>query len=157
MLLKSSLLILFICNLFSKSLLEVSILFLVGVIFNLIYNKDIFKHLKKLKFFFFFYFTTCIVQLFYMQEGEVLFKIYKFYITKEGVEAFGINFLRIFNLLLLSWIINSKNLLKGRFVKYQNVIENVMDLVPEVLKLFKKRMKIKWFFRHILNQIKVKI
>ncbi|MCJ8343377.1 MAG: energy-coupling factor transporter transmembrane protein EcfT [Cetobacterium sp.] len=157
MLLKSSLLILFICNLFSKTLNEVSILFVLGLILNFIYNKNLYKSIKKIKFFLIFYLTTCLVQLFYVQEGEVLFKIYKIYITKEGMVNFGISFLRIFNLLFLSWVVNSQKLFNGRFAGYQQVVENVMDLVPEVFKLFKKKMKIKWFFRHILNQIKVKI
>ncbi|MBC2856590.1 MAG: hypothetical protein RR191_00515 [Cetobacterium sp.] len=157
MLLKSSLLLLFLANIFSKNIKALTILFVIGIVLNLIYNKELLKSLKKMRFLFFFYFTTCIFQLFYIQEGEVILKIYNMYITREGLENFGINFFRIFNLLSLSWIVNSKNLLKGRFSSYQNVIENVMDLVPEVMKLFKKRMKIKWFFRHILNQIKVKI
>ncbi|WP_288217633.1 hypothetical protein [uncultured Fusobacterium sp.] len=58
--------------------------------------------------------------------------------------------------MLLSWIVTTKKLLNGKFNKYQNVIENVIDLVPQALVMIKKRMKIKWFFRYILKQIRVK-
>lgn len=157
MLLKSSVFILFFFNIFGKSFETLTAVFIAEIILNLIFNKNLKNSLKKIKFFFFFYLTTCIVQIFYIQEGEVLFKVFNIYVTKEGMLNFGINFIRIFNLLMLSWIINAQHILKGRFSAYQNVIENVMSLVPEALQLFKKRMKIKWFFRHILNQIKVKI
>ncbi|WP_349291726.1 MULTISPECIES: hypothetical protein [unclassified Fusobacterium] len=99
---------------------------------------------------------TCLLQIFYTQEGRVIFKIYKFYITEEGMRNFTLNFLRIYNLMLLSWIVTTKKLLNGKFNKYQTVIENVIDLVPQALVMVRKRMKIKWFFRYILEQIKVK-
>ena len=127
------------------------------LLLNIILNKELKNNLNKMKFLFFLYFSTCLIQLFYKQEGRVLFKIANFYITEEGMFNFLLNFLRIFNLLMISWIVSAKKIVRGKFNKYQKVIETVIDLVPQALVLIKKRMRIKWFFRHILKQIKVKI
>lgn len=157
MLLKSSLFILLLSNIVIDNIKVMMGITFILFIMNIILNKDFKKNIGKMKFLFFLYFTTCLIQLFYMQEGRVLFKIENFYITEEGVFNFLLNFLRIFNLLLISWIVSAKNIINGKFNKYQHVIENVIDLVPQALLLIKKRMKIKWFFRHILKQIRVKI
>jgi len=53
----------------------------------------------------------------------------------------------------MSWLINEMKLLTGRFSKYQKIIDTVIDLVPEVFVLFKKRMKTKNFTRYILKDI----
>lgn len=127
------------------------------LLLNITLNKDLKNNLNRMKFLFFLYFSTCLIQLFYKQEGRVLFKIANFYITEEGMFNFLLNFLRIFNLLMISWIVSAKKIVSGKFNKYQKVIETVIDLVPQALVLIKKRMRIKWFFRHILKQIKVKI
>ena len=66
---------------------------------------------------------------------------------------FAINFIRILNLILMSWLINEMKLLTGRFSKYQKIIDTVIDLVPEVFILFKKKMKAKNFTRYILKDI----
>ena len=82
-----------------------------------------------------------------------VFKFYNFYITQEGLINFGVSFIRILNLILMSWLINEMKLLTGRFSKYQKIIDTVIDLVPEVFTLFKKRMKAKNFTRYILKDI----
>ncbi len=154
--LRSSLFILLLLNIFCSNLyyIGISTILLIGI--NLKYNKELNKHVKRVRFLFFFYFVTCLLQIFYTQEGEVIVKIYNFYLTKEGVINFILNFLRILNLLLLSWVVSTQKILVGRFVKYQNIIETVIELVPEAIQLIKKRMGIKRFFRYILKQIKVK-
>lgn len=157
MLLKSSLIFLLLSNIFINNLKIMSIITLILLFMNILLNKDLKANLSRMKFLFFLYFTTCLVQLLYKQEGKVLFKILNFYITEEGMFNFLLNFLRIFNLLMISWIISAKKLISSKFNKYQKVIETVIDLVPQALVLIKKRMRIKWFFRHILKQIKVKI
>ncbi|MGL4688237.1 MAG: hypothetical protein ACRCVS_06055, partial [Fusobacteriaceae bacterium] len=91
------------------------------------------------------------------QEGEVFFKIFGVYITRQGLNEFLLSFLRILNLLMLSWIASYSKIFGKGLGKYQRVIENVIFLIPQVINLFKKKMKLKWFFRHILKQIKVKI
>ncbi len=157
MLLKSSLLALFIANILLDDL---AYIFLVGIIIltiNILKNKSLIKNLKKIKFLILFYMGSCFIQLFYLQEGQILYKIGSFYLTKIGVTTVAINFLRILNLLMISWLINAKSLLRGPFKRYQEIGECVVEMVPEVFQLFKGRMKLKWFFRHILKQIKVKI
>lgn len=154
--LKSSLLILFLINIYFNQLTIITAGTLVVIVLNMIYNKDLEKNLKNLKLFLIFYSTTFFFQFMLNQEGEVLFKIFNFYITRAGVYGFFINFFRVFNLLLLSWIVTSQKLFNNNFGKYQRVIENVMSLVPEVITAFKKRIKLKWFFRHILKQVKIK-
>ena len=157
MLLKSSLLLLLLSNIFINNLKFMCGISVILLLLNIMLNKELKNNLSKMKFLFFLYFSTCLIQLFYKQEGRVLFKIANFYITEEGMFNFLLNFLRIFNLLMISWIVSAKKIVRGKFNKYQKVIETVIDLVPQALVLIKKRMRIKWFFRHILKQIKVKI
>lgn len=157
MLLKSSLLLLLLSNIFINNLKFMCGISVILLLLNIILNKELKNNLSKMKFLFFLYFSTCLIQLFYKQEGRVLFKIANFYITEEGMFNFLLNFLRIFNLLMISWVVSAKKIVRGKFNKYQKVIETVIDLVPQALVLIKKRMRIKWFFRHILKQIKVKI
>lgn len=154
--LRSSLLILLLLNIFCSNIYYIGISTILLFWINLRYNKDLIKNIKRVKFLFFFYFMTCLLQIFYTQEGEVILKFYNFYLTKEGVINFILNLLRIFNLLLLSWVVSTQKFLTGRFIKYQKIIETVIELVPEALLLIKKRMGIKRFFRYILEQIKVK-
>lgn len=154
--LKSSLLILFVLNLFVKNMTVLGVLLFIGVVLNIIFNKELLKHLKKLKFLIFIYLTTFLAQIYYHQEGEVLFKIYSIYVTKGGILNFASSFLRIINLILLSWLVNTQNILPKSLSSYQRIIEDVIELIPEVFKIFKSKRKIKWFFRYILSQIKIK-
>lgn len=154
--LKSSLLILFVLNLFVKNMTVLGILFFIGILLNVVFNRNLLKHVKKLKFLIFIYLTTFLAQIYYHQEGEVLLKIYSIYITKGGILNFASSFLRIINLILLSWLVNTQNILPKSLYSYQRVIEDVIELIPEVFKIFKSKRKIKWFFRYILSQIKIK-
>ena len=153
MLLKSSLFILLLVNIFTSNLLILSSILLVVLILNLCLNKNLKKHSRQLKVLLFFYLSTFLVQLYYGQQGKVLFKFYNFYLTEEGLMNFGVSFIRILNLILMSWLINEMKLLTGRFSKYQKIIDTVIDLVPVVFVLFKKKMKAKNFTRYILKDI----
>lgn len=154
--LKSSLLILFLVNIYFNKLPIIVFATILIAVLNLIFNKNLKKNFKNLKLFLIFYSTTFLFQFMLNQEGEVLFKIFNFYITRAGLNGFFINFFRVFNLLMMSWIVTSQKIFNDSFGKYQRVIENVISLVPEVITAFKKRIKLKWFFRHILNQVKIK-
>lgn len=156
MLLKSSLLILFLFNVYLSNPIDMGTIFLIVLMINIVKNKKLKENLKKMKFLFIFYMGTCFFQLLYLQEGEVLYRIFNFYITKPGVTRVFVNLMRIINLIMISWLVNSGNMLRGPLKKYQLVGECVMELVPEVFSLFKRRMSPKWFFRHILKQIKIK-
>ena len=153
MLLKSSLFILLLVNIFTSNLIILSAILIIVLILNLTLNKNLKKHSKQLKVLLFFYLSTFLIQLYYGQQGKVIFKFYNFYITQEGLINFGVSFIRILNLILMSWLINEMKLLTGRFSKYQKIIDTVIDLVPEVFILFKKRMKSKSFTRYILKDI----
>lgn len=133
-----------------------TVLLIAEVVLNILFNKELLKHLKKLKFLIFIYLTTFLAQIYYHQEGEVLFKIYSIYVTKGGILNFASSFLRIINLILLSWLVNTQNILPKSLSSYQRVIEDVIELIPEVFKIFKSKRKIKCFFRYILSQIKIK-
>ncbi|MGL4358635.1 hypothetical protein [Cetobacterium sp.] len=154
--LKSSLLVLFILNLLIKDMRVLGVLLFVGVLLNIFLNKELLKHLKKLKFLLFIYLTTFLAQIYYNQEGEVFFKIYNIYVTKGGILNFASSFLRIINLILLSWLVNTQKVLPKSLASYQQIVEDVIELIPEVFKIFKSKRKIKWFFRYILSQIKIK-
>lgn len=154
--LKSSILALLVVSIFTDDLKFIAVIFLLAIVLNMIYNKNLFENIKRIKILFLLYLITSIFQLFYKQEGKIILKIYNFYLTQEGIIGFIKNYIRIINLILISWIINSQNIFKGRFKKYQNIIENVINLIPEVFTLVKKKMKLKYFFRYILKQITVK-
>lgn len=154
--LKSSILALLVVSIFIDDLKFIAVIFLLAIVLNMIYNKNFFENIKRIKILFLLYLITSIFQLFYKQEGKIILKIYNFYLTQEGIIGFIKNYIRIINLILISWIINSQNIFKGRFKKYQNIIENVINLIPEVFTLVKKKMKLKYFFRYILKQITVK-
>ncbi len=143
-------------NIFINNLVYIGIVTVILFLLNLKYNRNLKENIGRVKFLFFLYFITCFLQIFYTQEGEVLFKISKFYITKEGMYNFFLNFMRVFNLLLLSWLVVAQKLISTKFNRYQNIIETVIELVPQAILLIKKRMRIKWFFRYILKQIRVK-
>ena len=104
MLLKSSLFLLLLSNIFINNLKIMCGISIILLLLNITLNKDLKNNLNRMKFLFFLYFSTCLIQLFYKQEGRVLFKIANFYITEEGMFNFLLNFLRIFNLLMISWI-----------------------------------------------------
>ena len=138
MLLKSSLFILLLVNIFTSNLIILSAILIVVLILNLTLNKNLKKHARQLKILLFFYLSTFLIQLYYGQQGKVLFKFYNFYITQEGLINFGVSFIRILNLILMSWLINEMKLLTGRFSKYQKIIDTVIDLVPVVLYYLKR-------------------
>lgn len=154
--LRSSLFILLLLNIFLNNLLYIGVTTIILFLLNLKYNKNLRENIGRVKFLFFLYFITCFLQIFYTQEGEILFKISKFYVTKEGMYNFFLNFMRVFNLLLLSWLVVAQKLINTKFNKYQKIIETVIELVPQAILLIRKRMRIKWFFRYILKQIRVK-
>ena len=154
--LRSSLFILLLLNIFLNNLLYIGVTTIILFLLNLKYNKNLRENIGRVKFLFFLYFITCFLQIFYTQEGDVLFKISKFYVTKEGMYNFFLNFMRVFNLLLLSWLVVAQKLINTKFNKYQKIIETVIELVPQAILLIRKRMRIKWFFRYILKQIRVK-
>lgn len=89
------------------------------------------------------------------QEGEVILKIFGVYLTKEALINFLSNFVRVMNFIVVSWLIKGDSVLFNKLGRYKKVIENVVELVPEVFVLFKKRLKIKSFLRHILTSIKL--
>ena len=154
--LRSSLQMFVLLNIFLNNLLYIGVTTIILFLLNLKYNKNLRENIGRVKFLFFLYFITCFLQIFYTQEGEVLFKISKFYVTKEGMYNFFLNFMRVFNLLLLSWLVVAQKLINTKFNKYQKIIETVIELVPQAILLIRKRMRIKWFFRYILKQIRVK-
>lgn len=154
--LKSSLMILFLLNIFIKEIKFQSCLVIIILILNIFLNKNLLIDLKKIRFLIYIYILSFLVQIYYNQQGEVIFKIFNLYITKSGVVNFLSNFFRILNLIMISWLINMKKKWPKFLREYQEIFENVIDLAPEVFILIKKRMKLKWFFRYILRQIKIK-
>lgn len=148
--------IIFAINLFFQDWRTLSLSFLFLLCWNIAYNSQFKQQLKRIWILFFFYLSTFVIQLYYHQEGKVLVQLFGFYITLEGIQQFLGNFLRILNLILLSWIVANQKIFHGRFARYQEIIETVIEFVPQVFILFRKKMKIKWFFRYILKKIQEK-
>ncbi len=157
---KSSLIIIFfLLNLYFDKIKSMSALTLILIFICFFTNKNFLQTLlsKKIRIFFIFYFLTFLVQIFFNQDGKVLWKIYSIYITEEGVLKFVVNFLRVLNLFFISSWIDYSKIFIGPLSKYQKIINNVIFFVPEVFIILKRKTKVKWFVRHILKQIMIKI
>ncbi len=157
MLLKSSIIITLLLTVITSNIYILTTIAGLMIISNLLFNKTLKNDLKKIKYVFFLYLITIIFQLFMVQEGKVIIKIYNIYITWDGVFRIGTNFLRIFDLLLVSWLINAQSIFTGRLKRYNELIDIIIELVPEIFVLFKKKMRFNYFFKHILKQIQGKI
>lgn len=148
--------LLFSVNLFFQEWKILTVSFGILVFWNIMSNRQWKQNLKRIWILFFFYFSTFLLQFYYHQEGKVLFQVFHFYVTEEGVIQFLGNFLRILNLVLLSWIVSSQKIFYGHFAQYQEIVEEVIEFVPQVFILFRKRMKVNYFFRYILKKIKLR-
>lgn len=155
MLLNSILLISFLASIVLNNLKIILVIFFLELFLNIFFNKNLKKNLKKIKFLVIIYLGTFLIQIFSMQEGEVLFKIGNIYITKDGLENITVNFLRIINLIMMSWLLDKNTPLFNIFGKYKKITEDVIELVPEVFVMFRNKMKLKSFFKHILKKIKI--
>ena len=140
MLLNSILLILFLANIILNNIKVIGAVFFGELLLNMFLNPNL---------------GTFIIQILSVQEGEVLFKVFSIYITKTAVFNFAVNFMRIINLIMLSWLVSKKSSIFNHFGEYKRVMENVVELVPEVFVIFRKRMRLKNFFRHIFKKIKI--
>lgn len=155
MLLNSILTVLFLTSIILDDIRVIGTVFILELFLNIILNKNLKNNIKKLRILIYIYLGTFIIQILSVQEGEVLFKVFNIYITKTAVLNFAVNFMRIINLIMLSWLLNKKCSIFDRFGEYKRVIENVIELVPEVFVMFRKRMRLKSFFRHIFKKIKI--
>ncbi len=155
MLLNSILTVLFLTSIILDDIRVIGTVFILELFLNIILNKNLKNNIKKLRILIYIYLGTFIIQILSVQEGEVLFKVFNIYITKTAVLNFAVNFMRIINLIMLSWLLNKKCSIFDYFGEYKRVIENVIELVPEVFVMFRKRMRLKSFFRHIFKKIKI--
>lgn len=155
MLLNSILLILFLANIILNNIKVIGAVFFGELLLNMFLNPNLKNNIKKLKVLIYIYLGTFIIQILSVQEGEVLFKVFSIYITKMAVLNFAVNFMRIINLIMLSWLVSKKSSIFNHFGEYKRVMENVVELVPEVFVIFRKRMRLKNFFRHIFKKIKI--
>ncbi len=155
MLLNSILLILFLANIILNNIKVIGAVFFGELLLNMFLNPNLKNNIKKLKVLIYIYLGTFIIQILSVQEGEVLFKVFSIYITKTAVFNFAVNFMRIINLIMLSWLVSKKSSIFNHFGEYKRVMENVVELVPEVFVIFRKRMRLKNFFRHIFKKIKI--
>ena len=155
MLLNSILTVLFLTSIILDDIRIIGAVSAVELLLNIFLNRNLKQDIKRLRVLLYIYLGTFLIQIFSHQEGEVLLKIWNIYITKAGVINFTANFLRVLNLIMLSWLVSKKWLIFDHFGKYKRVAENVVDLVPEVFVMFRKRMTLKRFFRHIFKKIKI--
>lgn len=157
MLLQSSLFIVLLITLFTQNIYLLLLIASLALGWNLLFNKKIGTKFKSFKFIFLIYLTTILAQLFLTQEGAILWKIGPLYITKFGIFTTLRNFLRVVTIVFLSWILNTQKILRGPLKRYSEIMDVVMEVIPEVFVLVKRKMGIKKFFRHIIKQIESKI
>lgn len=123
------------------------------LIINSFINKDIKSDIKKLKFFMIFYLMTCLSQIFFNQEGKVMFKFLNIYITDTGIEKMLLNFFKINSLVFLSWLIKTKGKLGFKLFSYELIIEIIIEMIPQVFSLFKNKVGVKNFYKKILLKV----
>lgn len=156
--------VLFLANIFIDNIKFIGTVFILELFLNIIFNKNLWENIKKLKILMYIYICTFFIQILSSQEGEILFKILGIYITKQATLNFILCFIRIINLIMFSWLFSKKCSMFNQFTprdkayffeRYRLVFENVVALVPEVFILFRRRMGLKAFFKHILKKIKI--
>lgn len=105
------------------------------------------------KFVYIFYLFLSLSRIFLIQEGEVLLKIYNFYLTKEALLVAVRNFIKIINLVFLSKIFGSKIKVGKVKFAYTEIIEQIITFVPEVFTMFRNRVGIKDVYKKILTKV----
>ena len=141
-------LILVVDNIFA-SLVILLCLFLI----NLKKSKERRALFKSLKFVVWFVFLTSITQIIMYREGKILLTILDFPIlTNKGLMAAFLVTLRIFNLVMLSKIINYDKLLNGRFSEMKNIITIIIKMIPQVKLFVKQGIKPQKVFNELLKE-----
>lgn len=153
--LNSFFIILIVINIIVGDLKIIAGIFTVELILNIIMNKTFVKNIKKLKFLIYVYLFTFFIQITSNQEGEVIAKILGIYITKNALVYFFTNFTRVINLVMISWLIKDTGFIFNKLGRYKYIMETVIELVPEVFILFRRRLKFKSFLRYILAHIEI--
>ncbi len=105
------------------------------------------------KFVYIFYFFLSLSRIFLIQEGEILYKIGSFYITKEALLIGSMNFIEIINLVFLSKIFGSRIKVGKVKFAYTEIIEQIIAFVPEVFTMFKNRVGIKDVYKKLLTKV----
>ncbi|TDT71809.1 hypothetical protein EV215_0493 [Hypnocyclicus thermotrophus] len=117
------------------------------------FNKKKTKIYQNIKHVYIFFILISISKIFIYQEGEVLIKLGKFFITKLGFSLFLNNFLRLINLTILAHNITILARDKISLGEYEKIFSIILDMTPKVFNNFKKRRKIKYFYKNIFKEI----
>lgn len=162
MLLESSLLII---NIFNKNIyLLISVLIFL-LIFNFYKDKDFFYKIKKMDKFILIYLFYLIISIFLYKTGKVIYGIGNFYITYEGVLNGLINFLKLINFLLVSFMISYKFKNQKKFFSiknskikkienyYSEIFEHILEAIPFIFDLIKKKVKFSHSYKRILLKV----
>lgn len=162
MLLEGSLIII---NIFLKNIYLLLILFLILLFLNFKNDKNFIKQIKRIAKFSLIYLFYLLVGICFYKNGKVLFKIYSIYITEEGLLNGFITYIKLVNLLLLSFFISVKfkekkyNLdIKNKKIQkiemfYSEVFEKILETVPFIFDLIKKRSKFSDIYKRILIKV----
>ncbi|MBZ4683582.1 MAG: hypothetical protein PWP46_879 [Fusobacteriaceae bacterium] len=113
-------------------------------------SKDIYKNIKRV---YIFFILISISKIFIYQEGEILLKIGNIFITKLGFFYFLNNLLRLINLTILAHSISKFARNKISLGKYEKIFGIILEMTPKVFNNFKKRRKIKYFYKDIFKEI----
>ncbi len=162
MLLESSLLLL---NIFSNKILFLIVLSLFCILYNFYMDKEFLSKIKKIDKFLLVYFFYSIISLFFYKTGRILLNFGKFYITYECILISLINFLKLVNLLLISYLItckfknrkNKKIFKNSKFGEieqfYSEIFEKIMESVPFIFEISKSKLKISNVYKKILLKV----
>ncbi len=117
-------------------------------VINFLLGNQEFK-LKKIKIIFYFLLFSFITQFFYSNEGKILFSVFGFHISENGILHGAIITLRILNMIILAG--NLKIKMTGeKNEKFKFIFNTVLKFSPEVIILFKKKFNINKIFRILM-------
>lgn len=162
MLLESSLLII---NIFNKNIYLLISMLIFLLIFNFYIDIEFLYKIKKMDKFILIYLFYLIVSIFLYKTGKIIYNLGNIYITYEGVLKSTINFLRLINFLLISFMISFK--FKNKKIRfsskdskikkienyYSEIFEHILKAIPFIFDLIKKKVKFSHSYKRILLKV----
>lgn len=129
--------------------------FLAVIIFsiNIILKTDMKNKMKNLKYMLYFLSFSLVFQIIYINEGRIIYSFWKIHITDEGINRALITLLRVISIILSSYLIKAKSIMKKYFAEYILIFKIVIKLSPEIFKIIKKRMRPRLAFKYILKKV----
>lgn len=97
--------------------------------------------------------TAVIIQIFYNQEGKVVYSAGVLILTKSGIISGAASAVKIYGMMIISKNTDFKKIFNGRFKKQAFIFEIVIKIVPEILKMPKTMINPGKTVKYILKRV----